>query len=91
MPENGQSLEERSPPIVTGENDDAIAGKTARIERLQYSPDVSVQALHHRGVGTAVERFCHFDFIGGCSRTRTCDPLIKSQLLYQLSYTPIAP
>ena len=25
---------------------------------------------------------------GGCSRTRTCDPLIKSQLLYQLSYTP---
>src|SRR5262249_38749939 len=29
------------------------------------------------------------DLIGGCSRTRTCDPLIKSQLLYQLSYTPI--
>jgi hypothetical protein len=26
--------------------------------------------------------------IGGCSRIRTCDPLIKSQLLYQLSYTP---
>src|SRR5665213_2066677 len=25
---------------------------------------------------------------GGCSRTRTCDPLIKSQLLYQLSYAP---
>ena len=25
---------------------------------------------------------------GGCNRTRTCDPLIKSQLLYQLSYTP---
>jgi hypothetical protein len=31
------------------------------------------------------------DLIGGCSRTRTCGPLIKSQLLYQLSYTPIAP
>ena len=30
------------------------------------------------------------DFIGGCSRTRTCDPLIKSQLLYQLSYAPTA-
>jgi hypothetical protein len=28
------------------------------------------------------------DVIGGCSRTRTCDPLIKSQLLYQLSYAP---
>jgi hypothetical protein len=26
--------------------------------------------------------------LGGCSRIRTCDPLIKSQLLYQLSYTP---
>jgi hypothetical protein len=27
---------------------------------------------------------------GGCSRTRTCDPLIKSQLLYQLSYAPFS-
>jgi hypothetical protein len=27
---------------------------------------------------------------GGCARIRTLDPLIKSQLLYQLSYTPIA-
>ncbi len=27
---------------------------------------------------------------GGCRRTRTFDPLIKSQLLYQLSYTPAA-
>ncbi len=26
---------------------------------------------------------------GGCSRIRTYDPLIKSQLLYQLSYAPI--
>jgi hypothetical protein len=25
---------------------------------------------------------------GGCTRIRTLDPLIKSQLLYQLSYTP---
>ena len=25
---------------------------------------------------------------GGCTRTRTLDPLIKSQLLYQLSYAP---
>jgi hypothetical protein len=28
---------------------------------------------------------------GGCARTRTVDPLIKSQLLYQLSYTPEVP
>src|ERR1700688_823665 len=31
-----------------------------------------------------------FENLGGCSRTRTCDPLIKSQLLYQLSYAPLA-
>jgi hypothetical protein len=29
------------------------------------------------------------DFNGGRTRARTVDPLIKSQLLYQLSYTPI--
>ena len=28
------------------------------------------------------------DLIGGRTRTRTWDPLIKSQLLYQLSYAP---
>ena len=28
------------------------------------------------------------DFIGGRTRIRTLDPLIKSQLLYQLSYAP---
>ena len=29
------------------------------------------------------------DMIGGRSRARTYDPLIKSQLLYQLSYAPL--
>jgi hypothetical protein len=29
--------------------------------------------------------------IGGRTRTRTWDPLIKSQLLYQLSYAPGLP
>ena len=29
-----------------------------------------------------------FENIGGRTRTRTLDPLIKSQLLYQLSYAP---
>ncbi len=28
---------------------------------------------------------------GGCTRIRTSDPLIKSQLLYQLSYAPAGP
>jgi hypothetical protein len=31
------------------------------------------------------------DLIGGRTRTRTLDPLIKSQLLYQLSYAPDHP
>ncbi len=31
-----------------------------------------------------------FEIYGGCSRTRTYGPLIKSQLLYQLSYAPAA-
>src|SRR5689334_10300048 len=34
-------------------------------------------------------RSLNFRENGGCSRIRTYDPLIKSQLLYQLSYTPI--
>jgi hypothetical protein len=29
-----------------------------------------------------------FEIIGGRTRIRTLDPLIKSQLLYQLSYAP---
>ena len=37
----------------------------------------------------AVARNCQVpEAVGGCRRTRTFDPLIKSQLLYQLSYTP---
>jgi hypothetical protein len=33
--------------------------------------------------------FQRTDFIGGRTRARTLDPLIKSQLLYQLSYAPM--
>jgi hypothetical protein len=32
------------------------------------------------------EKRCNIN--GGRTRTRTLDPLIKSQLLYQLSYAP---
>ena len=35
-----------------------------------------------------LKRFVH-QANGGCSRIRTYDPLIKSQLLYQLSYAPV--
>ena len=47
------------------------------------------------GGNSAPYRFDDFvqasDFIGGRTRTRTWDPLIKSQLLYQLSYAPGLP
>ena len=32
-----------------------------------------------------------FEKLGGRTRARTWDPLIKSQLLYQLSYAPEMP
>jgi hypothetical protein len=34
-------------------------------------------------------RVYRYDLIGGRTRARTLDPLIKSQLLYQLSYAPV--
>ena len=41
--------------------------------------------------GTSCERpYRMSDRFGGRSRDRTYDPLIKSQLLYQLSYVPVS-
>ena len=40
-----------------------------------------------RGQSKIINHF--MDFNGGRTRARTLDPLIKSQLLYQLSYAPI--
>src|ERR1051325_8196421 len=39
--------------------------------------------------GEPRKRYPLFRVNGEPSRTRTCDPLVKSQLLYQLSYRPI--
>ena len=44
---------------------------------LDLPPDQVMMAAAHNS-----------DFVGGRSRTRTYGPLIKSQLLYQLSYAP---
>ena len=41
---------------------------------------------HHREASGY--HFCQFGEFGGPDRIRTCDLLIKSQLLYQLSYGP---
>ena len=38
-----------------------------------------------------MKAFGFAEVFGGRSRARTCDPLIKSQLLYQLSYAPGSP
>src|SRR3954454_7098185 len=51
MPENGHTLENRSPAIVASEDDNGVAGETARVERPQHASDIVVQTLHHRGVG----------------------------------------
>ena len=40
---------------------------------------------------SAIQLFIFKDIFGGRTRTRTWDPLIKSQLLYQLSYAPGSP
>src|SRR5215510_11671224 len=37
--------------VIAGEDDYCIAGQTARVERLQHSANVGIQALHHRCVG----------------------------------------
>jgi hypothetical protein len=53
------------------------------------APSFEVPVVLSLDVGIAAD-FASGSFgeIGGCSRTRTCGPLIKSQLLYQLSYAP---
>ena len=53
-----------------------------RVTRL-----VLFSAILDARVGNSLD----FKVAGGCTRARTWDPLIKSQLLYQLSYTPVAP
>ena len=44
----------------------------------------------HRLLSAHAKYLVSLEFFGGCDRDRTCDPLIKSQLLYQLSYAPTA-
>jgi hypothetical protein len=45
----------------------------------------------NRTVFVPVNPIQPFEKIGGRTRARTWDPLIKSQLLYQLSYAPGPP
>ena len=52
-------------------------------------PDLFPRPDARRRPGTAGQVSpCFWGKGGGRTRTRTLDPLIKSQLLYQLSYAP---
>src|SRR5262249_39249033 len=63
----------------------------ARFDARGRVPGLSLPAaLPWRFLSGAVQRQT-LDSIGGRTRTRTWDPLIKSQLLYQLSYAPEVP
>jgi hypothetical protein len=69
-------------------------GNKAAVDKLDSWPTATVDTPSAVANGSSVvaegtsERFVNpqlVDSDGGPHRTRTCDPLIKSQLLYQLS------
>jgi hypothetical protein len=72
-----RSLDNVTKALITGRS---YGCNTAMINRLGFA----------RRLGTRRRNCDVHSSDGGCSRTRTCDPLIKSQLLYQLSYAPTA-
>jgi hypothetical protein len=63
---------------------------------LPAAQGVSLATLRHLashvkllGIKSVADMWQGIVFDGGRTRARTLDPLIKSQLLYQLSYAPI--
>jgi hypothetical protein len=50
---------------------------------------VQIRERREAGFPAPLQIFVFFGVFGGRSRTRTYDPLIKSQLLYHLSYAPV--
>ena len=73
---------------------DRVAGRQGQEPQLVVLRGVlgrnsrKTPARHRQG---AARHLKVVEINGGRSRTRTCDPLIKSQLLYQLSYAPRPP
>ena len=77
-----------SKALTVYEIPDRVAALSAREARGRGR-----QTMHGSGAkAKKFERFFRFPLThqkhGGRSRTRTYDPLIKSQLLYRLSYAP---
>src|SRR5215471_16133253 len=64
-------------------NGSAIAEQIANKKGSQVATPGWQQVATHRAMVLQV-----IEKTGGCRGTRTLDPLIKSQLLYQLSYAP---
>ncbi len=68
-----------------GEEGEILSGAYHVLTRVRFS----VLSGTHRNAGYSHNALYLIIFIeSGRSRTRTCDPLIKSQLLYRLSYAP---
>jgi hypothetical protein len=72
-----------------------IAGKAKTLHHffigaVAQPPKTTTTSLHRFAANKkASDRWLHFSSgNGGRTRARTWDPLIKSQLLYQLSYAP---
>ena len=59
-------------------------------ERAEEASKKAKQQAAHSAFAVCVTH-CGVGGFGGRTRIRTLDPLIKSQLLYQLSYAPDAP
>src|SRR5216683_2350037 len=64
----------------------AIARSTSRDPVIMMEPLMVIALVTRKGSPPGLPHFTRT--CGEPSRTRTCDPLVKSQLPYQLSYRP---
>ena len=64
--------------------------EAASLAVLPYTRGKRIGALLFAGALASAHLTFFLRSNGEPSRARTCDPLIKSQLLYQLSYRPIS-
>ena len=68
-----------------------MAKNGRKITQRRTSLDLSAESRHNESIAIPNDHNISFSYVrkyGEPDRIRTCDPLIKSQLLYQLSYGP---
>src|SRR5262245_27538601 len=68
----------------------ALSSQGARMERARDNGENNVKTGCGNRIHASESQLEIIRRDGGRTRTRTLDPLIKSQLLYQLSYAPVA-